>query len=782
MLWVYGLPPGGIAIDFGQALSGPNELRQLVGACYDEMMPELSLSPVGSHWFVVLCALGLLALLVLGPLGSQTSIQRRGVLVALRLVVFLLVILAMLRPTLIYTDVKQQQATLIVLVDRSRSMLVADAFGNKTRWQALESALKDATPALADLAKHLEVKLYAFDADARELDFDGQTLDLGPAPDGQQSAIGWAMEDVLRRETGKRLAGVILLSDGALRAYAPRDLAPQIPARRLQDLGYKLYTVAFGQARGVGQAKDISLRDLSANQTVFVKNQLVAGGRLRIDGFVDQQVPVQLLFESASGKMEPVATKSLKASQDGQELTIELDHVPQTGGEFKLTLKAVPQPGELVTTNNELSTFVTVLEGGLNVLYLQGEHRVEQKYVIQSLNTSPDINVDFVRIDPQKPQTRPPDLLQRLQPGKYDVYLLGDLDSSAFKPEELESLKLAVQRDAGLMMMGGLYSFGPGGYGETPLADVLPLEMNRLERQRFQDDTRTDVHIPGPIKMKLARGSEGESLLRLGENNQALWDKLPPLDGANRFGKLKPAAHLLAETESGQPLLVYQVAGNGRVLAFAGDSTWHWVMHGHGEAHKRFWRQVILWLAKKTAQGDVWVRIDERRHHPGGRVEFAVGARTAQNEPILDADFRTEIQLPDGGIRPITVVRQGEEFVGSFFETQLAGDYTINVRATRDGKELGTAKARFLVYEQDLELDNAVAERGMLETLASTTGGESIAPEQLPALLEKLKKVPQELEIEIQTKKSLWDTWPLLLLLVLLLSVEWYLRKSWGLV
>ena len=53
----------------------------------------------------------------------------------------------------------------------------------------------------------------------------------------------------------KRLAGVILLSDGAQRAYAPRDVPPQTPARRLADLGYPLYTFTFGQSRGLGQAR-----------------------------------------------------------------------------------------------------------------------------------------------------------------------------------------------------------------------------------------------------------------------------------------------------------------------------------------------------------------------------------------------------------------------------------------------------------------------------------------------------------------------------------------------
>ena len=81
---------------------------------------------------------------------------------------------------------------------------------------------------------------------------------------------------------------------------------------------------------------------------------------------------MQLLFESPGGKMEAVAGVKIKAQPDGDEIPIELDTIPQTPGEYKVTLRAEKQPGELITTNNELSTFVTVLKGGVNVLYLEG--------------------------------------------------------------------------------------------------------------------------------------------------------------------------------------------------------------------------------------------------------------------------------------------------------------------------------------------------------------------------------------------------------------------------
>ena len=76
-------------------------------------------------------------------------------LAVLRAAVIALVLLAMLRPTLVYTQTKKQAATLVVLADQSRSMSVPDAMGSKSRWEALRDALKDAAPALAEAGARL---------------------------------------------------------------------------------------------------------------------------------------------------------------------------------------------------------------------------------------------------------------------------------------------------------------------------------------------------------------------------------------------------------------------------------------------------------------------------------------------------------------------------------------------------------------------------------------------------------------------------------------------------
>jgi hypothetical protein len=266
---------------------------------------------------------------------------------------------------------------------------------------------------------------------------------------------------------------------------------------------------------------------------------------------------------------------------------------------------------------------------------------------------------------------------------------------------------------------------------------------------------------------------------------------LPPLDGANRIerSELKPNAQVLAEADDPQrhPLLVAGQAGMGRVLAFAGDSTWRWQMGGFGEAHRRFWRQCVLWLAKKDERtgGQVWIKLASRRAVRGNRVEFQVGADSAQGEPIANAQFNVSVLGPDGVAEAVRATKTGEGWSATFRNTSKPGDYRIVVKASDGSTDLGSAEARFLVPNQDLELDRPAAEPTLMAQLAEMTkpaGGEALAAEELPDRLKKLAAQPPEVKEEVIAKVTYWDTWPFFLAFVGLLGGEWYLRKRWGLV
>jgi hypothetical protein len=756
------------------------------------MMVHLSFYPIGDNYLgVIAAAAALVLLLAIGPARSKLTRGRYAAILALRLGVIALVLLVMLRPTLVYTTTKKQSATLVLLVDKSRSMSVRDEVDGQSRWDILRRTLDDSRSALRKLAADFELKAYTFDAQTHAAEVAEGKIALGETPDGEQTAIGAALEDVHQQQAEKRLLGMVLMSDGAQRALPPRnEPPPQTASARLKHFGCPIYTIRFGQPRSLGQAADVAVTELVANPEVFVKNELAVAGQIRVDGFVNREVSVQLLVEKTtdSGKPKSVVVdqQTVKAATSGQLIPLAFVYVPEEPGEYKLTLEAAPQPDERVTTNNRISTYVNVLKGGLKVLYVEGAVRVEERFLRQSLDSSPDIRADVVLLDPRRPDDRPADLGERLKPGQYDVYILGDVDRSMWRDGELADLAKAVEEGAGLIMLGGFHSFGAGGYSETPLVDVLPVKMDRLEVQRPGDPIRTDVHLPGPLRMQPTEIGGGEFALRLAatpEASRAIWDKLPPLDGANRFDGLKAGAPVLLATSDGQPLLVRQSYGSGRVLAFAGDSTWHWWLAGFEREHKRLWRQVVLWLAKKDklAERNVWVRLDQRRVAPGDRVKVTIGARSSTGELVDNVHFDVKVAGPGGRAQPLHTVPAGDHETATFGETRQPGDYTIEVAATKDGRALGSAKARFLVFEQDLELDNAVADAGVMESLAAISGGRSLAPEELPGLLRELGQETTTLEAT-EAKVTFWDTWPLFLVLVGLLAAEWYLRKRWGLV
>jgi hypothetical protein len=274
--------------------------------------------------------------------------------------------------------------------------------------------------------------------------------------------------------------------------------------------------------------------------------------------------------------------------------------------------------------------------------------------------------------------------------------------------------------------------------------------------------------------------------------NDALWSKLPPLRGANRFRQSDVKERFRSVADAGEyPLLIPGDYGGGRVLAFAGDSTWQWWMQGHQAEHRRFWRPVVLWLAKRedNTQNDVWITLRQRRFNPKAQVTFEVGAKTPAGDEIPGAAFTATVTAPDGKTTLAPVTRQRAGWTGQFAGTTLPGDYKITVEAKVDGRVVGTAKTQFLVFDQDLELASQAADADFMARLASLTkdaGGRVVPPEGLPALFRELLEKPRKSDVEVQTKWQLGDSaldaWLFFLLFVGLLSGEWLLRKRWGLV
>ena len=773
---------------------------------------HLSFYPLFSSYWIVFGLFALLSLVLTSvkPNGDRLSPFGQRFLLGLRLLSLLILLFAMLRPTFVLTEADPLASTLQILLDQSESMTRPDEAGGKTRFEAAVDALINAQPELKTLQTRSEVKFWGFDGELTpyNLKRDGTIENLLHNPKGRETAIGHTLDVIRERSFGKRLLGVVLISDGAQRSRPPRTTLPQDAAIRLRDAGIAVYPVRLGQAGDTNESQDIAVVDVQANEHVFVKNEWIVSGSIRVAGYPNQPIPLQLYFEDENGTMRLVQEERLTNDRAMQILPYKISYRPQQEGYFKYTVRVPPQPKELLDTNNEQSGFVRVIPGGLSVLFIQGGWTFEQGRIRNALATSPDISVEYrsVRLPPEPAGTttsnerrleayarqRPSWVTDGFEQDRFNVFMLGDIDVKAFKAEELQALADRVREGAGLVMLGGLHSFGAGGYADTPLAEISPVQLWAVDRQPLDGPIRQDIHWQGTIPVTPTERGRVHYVLRFDPHparNAERWQALPPIEGANKLGNLKGGATLLAKgTDDNQRLIVSQLYGKGRVLAFAGDSTYRWQLAGFTEEHRLFWRQVILWLAKMDGvmDGDCWISVDNSRLMPGEPVEFQVLMQSPTGEEIPRMKGTAIVVNPKGVEEKVSLVDSPNGLSGSYRSTEFVGDYTITVEVVPEPNPTDIsprkAKARVMVTDRNIELDNPVAYPQMLESLANVTGGKTVVPEQLRTLLKELIQKSETFVEKRETKLSLYDSWALLVIFIAVLSLEWFLRKRWGLV
>lgn len=205
------------------------------------------------------------------------------------------------------------------------------------------------------------------------------------------------------------------------------------------------------------------------------------------------------------------------------------------------------------------------------------------------------------------------DYYNKLGPGDYerviedyDVLVYSDVDAKLFQlapnffdrtkfgkkpltfPDRIRLTVEAVRAGKGLMMLGGWYSFtgelGRGGWGRTPLRDVLPVRC--LET----DDLVESTEGYGPSLTE--SGKRFFKGLRVAT--------MPPLLGYNKTLPRRDATMLLTVKETGDPLLAGREVGKGRVLAYMSDPAPHWGCNFvYWEHYNAFWLRCLEYVLGK---------------------------------------------------------------------------------------------------------------------------------------------------------------------------------------
>ncbi len=148
----------------------------------------------------------------------------------------------------------------------------------------------------------------------------------------------------------------------------------------------------------------------------------------------------------------------------------------------------------------------------------------------------------------------------------------------------------------------------------------------------------------------------------------------------------------------------------------------------------------------------------------GEKLELTATARDSKGAPIptSPSSARSSAKGPTPATEPVELYSQGDEARATQYATEHLGqpaNYTATVIARRDGKEIGHDSARFLVYQDDRELENPSADLKLAREIAELTGGELVTPEKLMTHLKGIDRSAYT-EYVSHSEYKVWDNWP----------------------
>ena len=711
---------------------------------------------------------------------------------ALRIAAIAALGLYLMRPILRTLEPDTRHSRLVVLVDTSKSMSIEDqADGAMSRMAAVSERLLGAGGGLlAKLAENFQLDLYRLGPDAEHVE------SLADAtPDGDRTDITAALRTIARDTQEQPAAAVVLVSDGADNGPRAIDTLAADFKRR----GTPIHTIGIG-GEPLG---DVTIQKVSVRRKVRIDTVVDVAVELRHHGFARRTVPVVL----RRGDQE-VDRKEVVLRGDTPSCAFEIR--PTDEGLLRYTIDVPIQQGEIIRENNTHDIAIDCARRKLRVLYMEGTQRKvegrdlwEHQYLVNALEEDKDVEVTTLFRDDvaaaraagigwiADPKKGFPTTKRALY--EYDVIISSDIDIEKFaEPQLAWMVDFVAEHGGGLCMVGGWTAFGSGGYDESVMDKLLPVDM----------EGRGDGYYDNiAFAWELTLDGWAHPIMQIDpdpQRNRRIWGKLPEFKGFNKVTRAKPLATALAvhptfRTPHGKRvLLAVQHYGKGRAMAFTPDTTagWgedfeaHWGEDGDNRYYKTFWKNAIRWLAATRIDFPSKLTVVETDKNLYERTETAaIRARVLDNdaEPTDAAEVTLEIRTPDGATttRRLTPSLAQPGTYPLDLPLHQVGDYRLHLVARDDTGPLGDDTVVITCREATVEFRDYAPDAPYLRTLAQASGGEHFALKSADKVASLLKEATHRRMKA--TDREFWDRWPFLLLVLACLAGEWAVRKKQGL-
>jgi hypothetical protein len=555
----------------------------------------------------------------------------------------------------------------------------------------------------------------------------------------KQTDISALFDEINIRYANRNIGALVIASDGIYN----KGSNPFYAADRIR---FPVFTLAMGDTI---LPRDLILKKITCNKSAFLGDKFPVEIILEADKCGNEKTELQV----RKGE-EVLFTKALQFSgeKDFRKIEVMLEAKPKGLQRFTVIIK--PVQGENSVLNNTGEFYIDINDTRQKIAVLFQSPHPDIFAIKQALEGSSRFEVETFRVD-----------AFNQQPAKYDLIILDQLPSV----QGYSNLSRFTSSTVSL-----LYILGT----ETSLDAFNALKTGLVITSGKTNFTETFPSL-----------NDDFSLFTLDKDLNDVLKNVPPLLSPLGAYQYSPAADILFNQKIGSvttriPLILFFQSQERKTGIIAGENLWKWRLSDYLQKgdHKVFddlINKVIQYLSVKGDRSFFKVKVSNR-FPENENVEIDAEVYNESYELINKDDVNITITDEKNNSYPFVLGKTEKAYylnAGNF----PVGNYTYQA-TVKTGKNTYTKKGEFIITPLNLELLNSVADHNLLYRVAKAHEGEMYYARDLQSLKKKILSREDIRPVSYAQKRFIdlsGNIW-LFLLILALISAEWFIRKRSG--
>ena len=679
------------------------------------------------YWFIIFCLIAgaAYAWLLYQPVASWSK-KLNYALAGLRGFTVACICFLLLSPLIRKIETSVDKAKVVFAIDNSESV--------KKYGQAVNKEIAAATAELS--AAGYEVRIQTLDKAVKSEHADSIRFDK------KKTDLSGLLQTVKSNFEGRNLTDVILLSDGIVN----EGVSPAFVR-----YPFKVNTLAVGDTV---PELDLGIKDVVSNRVAYLGNEFPIRAELVANGLAGKRTTVSL---KQNGRI--IETQQVVIDRASFFKAYDFKATSGQKGVQHYTIELGAVAGEATVRNNKRDVYIDIIDGRQNILLLALAPHPDIK-ALRSLierNDNYDLDVQILSISANPAATSKP----------YDLVILHQVPNMLGLGNPL--VRKYIDSKTPLWYILGSQS-------AVPLVNTLNKSLT-ISTANGQTDKVT------------ARFNPSFQMLNLDEEGLKILERFPPLtvpfgDYNISSGTETILFQKVGTLNTNKPLLVLNTALEQKTAVLAGEGIWQWrqeefALTGKQEVVDNLFQKLIQILSVREDKRKFRVYPVRAEIEAGEEVVFQTEIYNDIYEQIYGQEVKLALTDEKGIVKQYSYIHSAEN---PRFNISGLSEGVYRFQATtalRSGQEKVTGQ--FVIRNVDLEMNNTTADFGLMRELANNTGGKFITPSSLSQFVKNLKenRPADRLDSSEEMVELIHLKW-LFFLLVILLGIEWGLRKYHG--